>query len=134
MQENVITGEMQGTGQFAPPSSYRPGIDAEFNYFPFSNRPASVIPGNYYMGGMNPFYSFLAGNNPTYQSNPSLLQNLMNKVDSALDMNNLTPEQRRQQSRLRRAGASEEEINNSLIDMGITSQAKADTFNVLQDA
>lgn len=134
MQENVITREMQGTGQFAPPSSYRPGIDAEFNYFPFSNRPASVIPGNYSMGGMNPFYSFLSGNNPTYQNNPNFYQNLMNQVDSALDMDNLTPEQRRQQSRLRRAGASEEEINNSLIDMGITSQAKADTFNVLQDA
>ena len=135
MVENQMTGEMVGTGQFIPPSDYRPGIDPEFNYFPYSNRPASVIPGNYYQtSGMNPFYSFLAGNNPTYESNPSLLQNLMNKVDSALDMDNLTPDQQRQQSRLQRAGASEEEINNSLIDMGITAQAKADTFNALQDA
>lgn len=41
MVENQLTGEMQGTGQFKPPSSYRPGIDAEFNYFPLSNRPAA---------------------------------------------------------------------------------------------
>jgi len=49
--ENPITGEMQGTGQFRPLSSYRPGIDAEFNYFPYSNRPASFIPSNYYNTG-----------------------------------------------------------------------------------
>tara|TARA_R100000995_G_scaffold63114_1_gene32496 strand:- start:13724 stop:15796 length:2073 start_codon:yes stop_codon:yes gene_type:complete len=41
MVENQLTGEMEGTGQFKPPSSYRPGIDAEFNYFPLSNRPAT---------------------------------------------------------------------------------------------
>ena len=41
MIENQLTGEMQGTGQFKPPSSYRPGIDAEFNYFPASNKPAT---------------------------------------------------------------------------------------------
>lgn len=41
MIKNQLTDEMQGTGQFKPPSSYRPGIDAEFNYFPSSNRPAT---------------------------------------------------------------------------------------------
>jgi hypothetical protein len=41
MIENQLTGEMQGTGQFKPPSNYRPGIDAEFNYFPSSNKPAT---------------------------------------------------------------------------------------------
>lgn len=41
MIKNQLTGEMEGTGQFKPPSSYRPGIDAEFNYFPLSNRPAT---------------------------------------------------------------------------------------------
>ena len=41
MVENQLTGEMEGTGQFKPPSSYRPGIDPEFNYFPFSNKPAT---------------------------------------------------------------------------------------------
>jgi|8_EtaG_2_1085327.scaffolds.fasta_scaffold00478_3 hypothetical protein len=43
-RENMITGEYERTGQFKPPSYYRPGIDAEFNYFPYSNRPASFIP------------------------------------------------------------------------------------------
>jgi len=41
MIKNQLTDEMQGTGQFKPPSSYRPGIDAEFNYFPSSNKPAT---------------------------------------------------------------------------------------------
>jgi len=41
MIKNQLTGEMQNTGQFKPPSSYRPGIDAEFNYFPSSNKPAT---------------------------------------------------------------------------------------------
>ena len=44
MAENQISGEMQGTGQFTPPDNYRPGIDAEFNYFPYSNKPASYNP------------------------------------------------------------------------------------------
>tara|TARA_R100001591_G_scaffold34562_1_gene46132 strand:- start:504 stop:2771 length:2268 start_codon:yes stop_codon:yes gene_type:complete len=43
LRENMNTGEFERTGQFRPPSSYRPGIDAEFNYFPYSNRPASFI-------------------------------------------------------------------------------------------
>ena len=41
MIKNELTDEMQGTGQFKPPSNYRPGIDAEFNYFPLSNKPAT---------------------------------------------------------------------------------------------
>ena len=45
MAQNV-SGEMQGTGQFIPPSNYQPGIDPEFNYFPFSNRPATDIQNN----------------------------------------------------------------------------------------
>lgn len=60
MVENQLTGEMQGTGQFKPPSSYRPGIDAEFNYFPLSNRPATYNQnylGNAGYGG--PFAGFI---------------------------------------------------------------------------
>ena len=44
VMQNLETGEIQPTGQFIPASDYRPGIDPEFNYFPFSNRPASVLP------------------------------------------------------------------------------------------
>ncbi len=60
MVENQLTGEMEGTGQFKPPSSYRPGIDAEFNYFPLSNRPATYNQnylGNAGYGG--PFAGFI---------------------------------------------------------------------------
>ena len=51
LRENMNTGEYERTGQFRPPSFYRPGIDAEFNYFPYSNRPASSLPEDYYVGG-----------------------------------------------------------------------------------
>ena len=57
MIKNQLTDEMQGTGQFKPPSSYRPGIDAEFNYFPSSNRPATY--NQNYLG--NAGYGPLAG-------------------------------------------------------------------------
>ena len=106
MRENVITGEMQGTGQFAPPSSYRPGIDAEFNYFPYSNKPSSYYDqygydGDGYRGGSD-FYNYLSRyTNPNYSSNQY--------TDSS-------------------------GINFMNEGAGITSRAKDEVFNALQDA
>tara|TARA_R100000231_G_scaffold5691_3_gene8709 strand:- start:12419 stop:14686 length:2268 start_codon:yes stop_codon:yes gene_type:complete len=61
VMQNLETGEIQPTGQFIPASNYRPGIDPEFNYFPFSNRPASVLPGGFDGTNFvdNTFYDFL---------------------------------------------------------------------------
>jgi len=46
MQKNAVTGAEMPTGQYVPASNYKAGVDAEFNYFPDSNRPASYL-GNY---------------------------------------------------------------------------------------
>jgi len=55
MQVNELTGEEMPTGQYVPPSDYKAGVDAEFNYFPNSNRPATYL-GNY-LGGTGYDYS-----------------------------------------------------------------------------
>ena len=49
MQVNELTGEEMPTGQYVPPSNYKAGVDAEFNYFPNSNKPATYL-GNYLDG------------------------------------------------------------------------------------
>ena len=46
MQKSAVTGAEMPTGQYVPASNYKAGVDAEFNYFPDSNRPASYL-GNY---------------------------------------------------------------------------------------
>jgi len=119
MVENQITGEMQGTGQFIPPSDYRPGIDPEFNYFPYSNKPASFYDPIYGFGqygdrksGGSEFFDYLSRyRNPNYISDEYAESGGINFMNDGLSSTQYQEE-----------------------GTGITSRAKDEVFNALQGA
>ena len=143
VMQNLETGETQPTGQFIPASDYRPGIDPEFNYFPFSNRPASVLPGGFdgtnYVD--NTFYDFLrnvqmsdnAGTTGdmsmyNYMSSPNTSQNTATTAPTyaytTAPATTYTPP----------PDVTVDTVNQATEGTGITSQAKQETFDALQDA
>ena len=166
VMQNLETGEIQPTGQFIPASNYRPGIDPEFNYFPFSNRPASVLPGGFDGTNFvdNTFFDFLKNvqmnNNAgttgdmsmyNYMSSPNTSQNTATTAptyfySTAPATETFTSSPITDTNVMTGTGitytpppytpppnVTVDTMNQAAEGTGITSQAKQETFDALQN-